>query len=63
MEKIKNGYDSKVKNYLFKIVNIDTGKPVKVNGEIVKTVSGLEDLNGSGESSFFDAEKNVLLIK
>jgi len=63
LEKIKDGFGSNLKNYLFKIVSIDSEKHVKVNGKKIKEVTQQNELNKFDEVYFHDKSENILFVK
>lgn len=63
LEKAKNGFDGKLKNYLFKIVDVKLNKSVKVNGKTIKSVAGQKELSNFDECLFHDKNENILFIK
>ena len=63
LEKTQTGFDSKLKKYLLKVVNVESNKSVTVNGKTIKEVVQQNGLNKFDEVYFRDKNENILFVK
>lgn len=63
INKIKEGYNSALKNYLIKIVGQKPISSVSINDAFMEEVSEQSALDNLPQGFFFDANENILFIK
>ncbi|MBU2492104.1 MAG: glycoside hydrolase family 31 protein [Bacteroidetes bacterium] len=63
LDKTYKGYDSKLVNYLFQMINIDSFNSVKVNGILFKSIKDKNKFDESNESFFYNKSDKFLIIK
>jgi len=61
-KKTFNGYESRVKNLLFRIYDREEPSEISLSGRTLKRYNSEEELAKAGEGFFFESEKNILFV-